>query len=68
MDQEVPEITFIAAISQTASALKFTGNGQGAKVQFDIPETDLLAALKLTQFREMALEITIRVAQQANQE
>jgi hypothetical protein len=53
-------ITLHASIATTASAIKIDGQGGGARVQFDIPEQDLLRVVQLTALRETALIVTVR--------
>lgn len=51
-------ITFNASIPPIMSGIK-TG-GDGARVQFDIPESDMLAVLALIAMKGKRLEVTVR--------
>ena len=51
-------ISFIASLPQTASAMKIDGNG-GMKVVFEVPDSDLPEALKLTLLRGQVFQVTI---------
>lgn len=51
-------ITFDASIPPIMSGIK-TG-GDGARVQFDIPESDMLAVLALIAMKGKRLEVTVK--------
>lgn len=53
------EITFHASISPVSTAIKVDGQGGGARIQLDIPESDMLEVVKLTAMRETGLRVTI---------
>jgi hypothetical protein len=53
-------VTFKAAFPAIQSAIKVYGDKQGMRVQLDIPESEMGAALSLLLWRECALEITVR--------
>lgn len=53
-------ITFHASISPVATAIKVDGQGGGARVQIDIPESDMMEVVKLTALRETSLIVTVR--------
>jgi len=50
--------TFRATIPGIQSALKISGDG-GARLQLDIPESDLLDALPLLAWRDKVLLVTV---------
>jgi hypothetical protein len=52
------EITFRASIPQIMSAIR-TG-GDGMRVTFDVPETDMPQALHLVAMRSMVLTVTVK--------
>lgn len=54
-------VTFLASIPGILSALKISGNGDGMRVQFDIPESEMGNAVKLLVMRDKILKITIEV-------
>jgi len=54
--------TFRAAFPSIQSAIKVYGDKQGMRVQLDIPESDMSAALSLLLWRERVLEVTVRPA------
>lgn len=51
--------TFLATIPPILSALKVSGDG-GARIQFDVSDTDLAEALRILLWRDQVLEITVR--------
>ena len=54
------KITFQAAFPPIQSAIRITGNGDGMRVQLDIPESEMGNAVRLVLLRECPLEVTIR--------
>jgi hypothetical protein len=56
-------ITFQAYFPPIQSALKVTGTGDGARIQLDIPETDMAAVAHLLLMRGQTLEVTMQVVQ-----
>ena len=54
-------VTFSAIISPVTTAIKIDGSGGGARIQLDIPETDILQVVKLSALREAELRVTIEV-------
>lgn len=55
-------VTFKAAFPAIQSAIKVYGDKQGMRVQLDIPESEMSAALSLLLWRECVLEITVSPA------
>ena len=51
--------TFRAAFPPIQSAIKVYGDRQGMRLQLDIPETEMSAAMALFLWRECLLEVTI---------
>lgn len=52
-------VTFLASFPPIQSAIKITGAGDGARIQLDIPETELPAIARLLLLREQVLMVTI---------
>jgi hypothetical protein len=61
MTAEWTPITFVATIPPIQSAIR-TG-GDGMRVQFDVPETDIGDALQLVLVRGKVLKITVEVVE-----
>lgn len=53
------KIEFIASFPPIQSAIKVTGDGNGARIQLDIPEIEIIQAMHLIAMRGMALKVTI---------
>ena len=53
-------ITLIASIAPVQTAININGTYEGLRIKLDIPETNLLDALRLLAVRETPLEVTIR--------
>lgn len=51
--------TFRAAFPAIQSAIKIYGDRQGVRIQLDIPETEMAEAVKLLQWRERVLVVTV---------
>lgn len=49
---------FRASLPMILSAIKVSGDG-GARIQFDVPDSDLAEALKLLLWRERVLVMTV---------
>ena len=49
---------FRASLPMILSAIKVSGDG-GARIQFDVPDSDLAEALKLLLWRERVLIMTV---------
>ena len=54
------EATFLASFPTIMSAIKVYGDRQGMRIQLDIPESEMGAAIQLLAWREQVLEITVR--------
>lgn len=52
-------LTFRATFPPIMSAIKVTGNGDGMRIQLDIPESEMPQALGLFAFRERVLIVTV---------
>jgi len=59
MDERV---TFLASFPPIQSAIKITGNGDGMRIQLDIPESEMGNAARLLLWRGVALRVTVEVA------
>ena len=56
---EMGRATFRAAFPSIHSAIKIKGSGDGMRIQFDIPESDMGEAVKLLQWRQTVLVVTV---------
>lgn len=54
-------ITFLCTFPPIQSAIKVTGNGDGLRIQLDIPESEMAQAAYLLTMRERILKVTIEV-------
>ncbi|HHW13487.1 MAG TPA: hypothetical protein GXX28_00965 [Firmicutes bacterium] len=52
---------FRASLPAIQSAVSVSGNGDGARVKLDIPESDLAEAMKLMLLRGVAFTVTVEV-------
>lgn len=51
--------TFRAAFPAIQTAIKVKGSGDGMRIQLDIPESDMGEAVKLLQWRQIVLSVTV---------
>lgn len=51
--------TFLASFPPIMSAIKIYGNGDGMRIQLDIPESELAQAVELLTMRQCVLKVTI---------
>ena len=61
------EARFRAAFPSIQSAIKIYGDRQGMRVQLDIPESEMAEAVKLLQWRERVLIVTVGPERAQNQ-
>ena len=61
MSEDKP-IQFLGSFPPIGSAIKVSGNGDGMRIQIDVPESEMGNALKLLLLRECVLEVTIKQA------
>ncbi len=54
-------ITFFATLAPTPSAIKFSGDGDEARVQFAIPQTEIGKMIELVACANQLLELTVRI-------
>lgn len=59
MADEKITVSFLAIISPVLAGIKITGDGNGMRIQLDIPETEMGAAARLLLMREKILKITV---------
>lgn len=59
MPEDEP-IRFLATFPPIQSAIKVDGNGDGMRIQLDIPESEMGQAVMLLAMRETILEITVK--------
>ena len=52
-------ITFLASFPPIQAAVKVAGNGDGMRIQLDIPETEMASAVHLLTMRECVLRVTV---------
>lgn len=50
---------FLASFPAIQSAIKISGNGDGMRLQIDVPESEMAEAVKVLAWRECAIKITI---------
>ena len=53
------KITFLASFPPIQSAIKIAGNGDGMRIQLDIPESEMAQAVQLLALRECVLKVTV---------
>jgi hypothetical protein len=58
-DKPADAVTFRAAFPAIQGAIRVTGNGDGMRIQLDIPETELPNAVRLIAWRENVLVVTV---------
>ena len=54
------QANFLALFPPIMSAIKIAGNGDGMRIQLDIPESEMGEAVKLLQWRDVGLRVTIQ--------
>lgn len=57
---ELEEAKFKASFPAIQGAIKITGDGNGMRIQLDIPETELGNAAALLLWRQKVLDVTVR--------
>jgi hypothetical protein len=57
------KIQFVAAFPSIQTAIKITGDGNGMRIQLDIPETEMGQAARLLLMREKVLKVTVELAE-----
>lgn len=62
------KVTFIASFPPIQTALRFSGNGDGARILIDIPESEMGEAVKLLLYRQVPLKVTIEPYEQEKPE
>jgi hypothetical protein len=55
-------IIFSAILPPIQTAITFSGNGDGARIKLDIPETDVAQAAKLLLMTGKELKVTVESA------
>jgi hypothetical protein len=53
-------VSFLASFPPIQSAIKITGNGDGMRIQLDIPESEMAEAAKLILYRQCIVRVTIQ--------
>lgn len=54
---------FLASFPHIQSAIKIYGSGDGMRIQFDIPESEMGNAVDLLTMRQAVLRITVEIAE-----
>ena len=54
--------SFLASFPSVLAAIKITGDGNGMRVQLDIPENQMGEGVKLLAWRQRVLRVTIEPA------
>lgn len=67
-DLSKESITFLASLPPIQSAVKVSGNGDGMRIQLDIPETEMANAVELLTMRNVVLKVTVEVAGKPKEE
>ena len=63
-DSDTGTVTFMASLPPIGSAIRLSGNGDGARVQLDVPGSDLMAVLMLAgAFTGRPLRVTIEATE-----
>lgn len=57
-------IEFIASLPPIQSAISISGNGDGARIKLDIPQSEMAAIIQLQLMQGKALKITVEEAGQ----
>ena len=63
MTDDLDEAVFLFTFPPIQSAIKIHGEGEGMRVQLEIPESEMGQALKLLAWRGIVLEARIRPEQ-----
>jgi len=58
------KVEFLASIAPIQSGIRFSGDGNGARLQLDIPENMMQEAAWLLAMRQSVLKVTIEVYEQ----
>lgn len=61
------KVVFYASFPGVQSAIKVSGNGDGMRIMLDIPENQMVEAVKLMLYRQCALQVTIEPYEQKTQ-
>ena len=51
--------SFLASFPSIQSAIKIHGDGNGMRIQFDVPESEMAEAVKLLAWRQQVLRVTV---------
>lgn len=57
-------ITFLASMPPIQSAVKVSGDGNGMRIQLDVPEKEMANAVELLALRGVVLRVTIEAESQ----
>ena len=56
-------IKFTASLPDIDSAIKINGGGNGARVQLSVPQSDVMAVLKMSQLAGMVFSVTVEACE-----
>lgn len=62
------KIAFLASFPPIQSAIKITGNGDGMRIQLDIPETQMANAIELLALRGQIVNVIIEPLKEQDNE
>ena len=56
------KISFIASLPAIQSAILISGDGNGAKIKLEVPQSEVLEILKLSSLYGKCLKVTVEVS------
>ena len=57
-------ITFLASFPPVQGAIRISGNGDGLRLQLDVPESEVPSAIRLLMLRDKAFRVTVEAEEQ----
>ena len=54
-------ICFVASLPDIGGAIRISGAGNGARIQLDIPQSDIAEAVRMTMVQGQLLRVTVEV-------
>ena len=58
-DKLLGSVSFRATLAPIASAIKLSASDGGARIQIDVPDSDMAEALRLIAWRDCVLRVTV---------
>ena len=52
-------ITFLCSFPPVQGAIRISGNGDGLRLQLDVPETEVASAIRLLMLRDSVFRVTV---------